>query len=504
MAICATFTWLAPAPRNLGLAIVVLAFILSPDAWRWARRQPLAWICLATVAYIALRTGLAVIQLPETAHTQWEQGYRWATLFIWLPPVAWAASRGRSSLIWAAALSAAGLVGGTLFALGSALIDSGVVGRFGGYMGKAIAFAFYSGLVVLVLLTLLPRIYGWARTRATWIRVISIGAGAAAILLLSWGFFASDSRGPLLTVAVVYPIVAAYLLGPGLVSIARRRGKLSAAVLIAVVAVAALAGAVAVKHSGLQARVERASTEIGTVLRDGLDQAPLNNVTWRLHMWRFGLRRWAQHPLLGLGPGSVTYEIRQTSDPSLRHPGGEPWDHLHSAYVMTLFTFGLVGFGLFGAVGFVLYRQAARAYRDGRLPREIYALVAANLGMILVYSLTDFRQLNHDWRAYWILAAGAELGRRGWHLGTRPTIRARCEHRSDRRGRRHGAVSCLVVPLGRRSPHKQRRPGDACRKHAAPGRRVGCDEPIEPRVANASRHPALRPVPAPWPSCAHG
>ena len=405
LAISALFTWLPPAPRNLGLAIVVLAFLLSADGWRWARRQPLAWMCLAAVVYIALRTGLAIIQLPETAHTQLVQGYRWMTLFIWLPPVAWAASRGRSVVILAAVLAAAGLVGGTLIALGSILIEHGAVGRFGGYMGKAIAFAFYSALVVLALLVLLPRIHRWTRGRAAWIRIASIGTGTAAIVLLSWGFFASDSRGPLLTAAVVYPVVAAYLLGPRLLRVARGHGKLSATALVAVIAVAVLVGAMGVKHSGLQARVERASTEIGTVLREGLDQAPLNNVTWRLHMWRFGLARWAQHPLVGLGPGSVTYEIRQTSDPSLRHPGGEPWDHLHSAYVMTLFTFGLVGFALFGTVGFLLYQQAARAYRDGRLPREVCALVAANLAMILVYSLTDFRQLNHDWRAYWILAA---------------------------------------------------------------------------------------------------
>ena len=420
LAICALFTWLPPAPRNFGLAILVLAFVFSADAWRWARRQPLAWICLAAVVFIALRTGLAVIQLPETAHMQLAQGYRWITLFIWLPPVAWAASRGRSVVILAAVLAAAGLVGGTLVALANIWIANGAVGRFGGYVGKPIAFAFYSALVVLVLLVLLPRVYRWTRAKATWIRVITVGAGMATILLLSWGFFASDSRGPLLTAAVVYPIVAAYLLGPSLVNVARRHGKLSATALVAVIALAGIFGTVAVKHSGLQARVERASTEIRTVLRDGLDQAPLNNVTWRLHMWRFGLSRWAQHPVLGLGPGSVTYEIRQTSDRSLRHPGGEPWDHLHSAYVMTLFTFGLVGFGLFGTVGFLLYRQTWRAYRDGRLPREIYALVAANLAMILVYSLTDFRQLNHDWRAYWILAAALS-----WAVGVGPLSPAR-------------------------------------------------------------------------------
>ena len=146
------------------------------------------------------------------------------------------------------------------------------------------------------------------------------------------------------------------------------------------------------------------------VLEQGLDAVPLTAATLRLHMWRYALTRWAEQPLLGWGPGSVEPLLAASRDEALNFLVGEPWDHLHSAYIQTLFTLGVVGVVVFGTLLAALILPIWHGYRNGSIRREEAIFFLCGFALIAIYSATDFRHLNHDWRMFWILFSGMAYG----------------------------------------------------------------------------------------------
>jgi O-antigen ligase len=86
---------------------------------------------------------------------------------------------------------------------------------------------------------------------------------------------------------------------------------------------------------------------------------------------------------------------------------GPDWlDHLHNTYLEVLVRFGLVGALLMvGTLG-LLARGFWVAHREGRLPFDYAWFLTGALGLMAVWSLSDFRLLHPDWRSYWILMGG--------------------------------------------------------------------------------------------------
>jgi O-antigen ligase len=114
--------------------------------------------------------------------------------------------------------------------------------------------------------------------------------------------------------------------------------------------------------------------------------------------------------MLGWGPGSVEPILAASRALELNLVGGKPWDHLHSAYVSTLFAFGIVGVLLFGILFAALILPIWRRYRGGGIQRNDAIFFICGFAMIAIYSTTDFRHLNHDWRMFWLLFAGMAYG----------------------------------------------------------------------------------------------
>jgi O-antigen ligase len=149
--------------------------------------------------------------------------------------------------------------------------------------------------------------------------------------------------------------------------------------------------------------------------RGDLDAVPTVGFGVRVHTFRFGVTKWLERPLFGWGPGSTEYLISHSGLPQLRHSElvDREWqerldwlDHLHNTYLEILVRFGLVGaFLMFGALG-LLAKGLWLARREGRVPVDYAWFLTGALGLIALWSLSDFRLLHPDWRSYWILTGG--------------------------------------------------------------------------------------------------
>jgi len=398
--IFALFSLFSIAPANLGLALMLLALLLSPDAWRRIWREPLFWLSLATVGYIALRAATASAEFEGIGKTISNQAKDWAWLFLFVIP-GWWMSRAPQRLLIGLALMFGGFALGILVSLDRETLDQLMHGlRSGLHFGKPIIFGFDCAAALLALVSLLAYLMTPAAPRrGRWLLIALAGFG---LLLFLQGLVVSQSRGVWLAFLVALPFTLFLLFRGGPRSAARGKGPL----VITGVAAGLVILALAMNWSTIRERLAFEHRELGIVVNQGLEQAPLGSSTYRLHLWRFGIGKWLERPLLGWGPGTTYAQIAAEESLGLKNPDGSSFDHLHNAYLELLFQLGLVGAALVGAIVLLLLRSCLRGYRSGAIAKPLYAFLLGNFVLIAVYSLTDFRHLHWNWRFYWMMLAG--------------------------------------------------------------------------------------------------
>ena len=172
--------------QNIGISMVLLAFVLQRPCWQWVFRLPEFWLACVVVVYIVACAWWASVVLPETASAQWEQAGRWIRLLLFLP-FAYFFRRSKDALLWISAFFVFGLVVSTL----SVVFDYFVHGkpwptRFGGHIDKPIVFSFYCVVGLYMVIGQLPRMHeavsgGW--------RMVVNGVVAMLIVFLLWAIF---------------------------------------------------------------------------------------------------------------------------------------------------------------------------------------------------------------------------------------------------------------------------------------------------------------------------
>jgi O-antigen ligase len=405
--LAAAGTTTSAAATSIGLPLAFLLFLSSGRGWHWARAMPLFWVSSAAIVYIAVRSYLAAKEIPVTAELQYEHAGDWVTLFLFVP-VAWWLQRKRTHIYWVAFVFALGLAIGTLVALNAhtfhRILFSGA--RYGGMLDKPITYAFYLSVGLIGIIVWMPRWLSWCAHRGERAKWLGVAALVAVASILFFGFLASKSRGPLFALLIVMPFAAAFRYGPAVVRMRKRtRMAVYAGLVLCVLALVGVSAKI-----GLLQRGEAAVAHVEQVTEEGLDETALNNVTYRLRMWRFGIEQWRKRPVFGWGPGSIRW-LQVHKGGLVRHRSGATWDHLHSAYVQTLVSFGLIGVLLVGATLAGLVMMVVRRYREGRVESDDAIFIVATMVLILLYSLTDFRHLNHDWRAFWVLFGAVGVAR---------------------------------------------------------------------------------------------
>ncbi len=370
----AAFAWLGVAPALLGLGLLLGATALDPQA----RRVPLPkalWVVPLLALYWALSALWGITLLPGTGEVRWEafKDLLWLLAFI---PVAWWLRGDEGRLAWTGAVAIAG------FLLGMAThIDAGILqGARAGFQVQALPFGLYSGTAILGLLLFPPR--------RKWVWPL----WGMALAALVEGHLLTQARSAWLASALVLPIALA--LRYPLRSRGSRLG-MSLALLIA--------GGVVFAHWPLiEERFDFAGVE---ALLEGRARNDASlSVSHRLWIWRFGMERWQEHPLLGWGIGA--------SGPLLalapyRFHGQEPFAHFHNAYLEVLVEEGLLGLSLWIALIAIVLGACWRSLRRGLVQRPLGIFLFGSFAMWSLWSLFDVHLTQTHGRFYWLLLMGA-------------------------------------------------------------------------------------------------
>lgn len=403
------FALLSVSGAYLGLGLMLLALLITPGAWAELRRQPLVWLSLLCLAYIGARALMAINDAPPPLRGSIAQeGLNWGLLCLFFLPAWWMKGSPQRVLL-ALGLMLAGFLLGALLALDSATLRHILHGgRSGLHFGKPIIFGFHCAVGLLGMVALIQALRAGEHLHSAprRLRWLWMAFASAALLLFLQGLILSQSRGVWL--AFVPALALTWFLSRDRSRQApiehRRRSALIAGALMLVILLPTLA----LHWHSIGARLAFEQRELGVVLTQGLDEAPLTSSTYRLHLWRFGLHSWLERPLLGHGPGSSQILVDQAKRTELTNPeSGLAYDHLHNAYLELLNQLGLVGLALVLALIGLLLRGCIRAHRNGQLSHTLFAFLCGNLMLIAIYSLTDFRHLHWNWQFYWLILAGA-------------------------------------------------------------------------------------------------
>lgn len=110
------FSLLSIAGANLGLLLMLVALLLSPEAWKQLSRQSLFWIAFLTIAYVLLSRYILTVDVVGDLDIRNDQTRDWALIFLF-PVTAWWLSRHPNRIVYAFGLMFAGFASGMLYSL---------------------------------------------------------------------------------------------------------------------------------------------------------------------------------------------------------------------------------------------------------------------------------------------------------------------------------------------------------------------------------------------------
>jgi O-antigen ligase len=397
----AFFAFLGTAPATIGTVLFSLAFVSRLSHWRSLAADRLMRLCLAYGGYLLVHSLIFWLKAPSPtlAHEIARSGWDWIGLLQFVPFAYWAAGREDR----AQRLLFLALIGFTLDILRNidwATFNTAFFStRFGANL-PANAFGMYTGLGILGLVAMRGRF--WQRRPTGERRWPWIGLWVLCTVVMAEGLALSLSRGSWLAfaVAVVVLLAAEWRAGRS-----KDQGSKANVVGAAVVLTLVLAFLVGLNAGSIKGRLAADSGTIDQITQGRISAPPSGSGGLRLHVWRFGLEKWAERPWFGWGAGSSYYLIEHSGRPDLRD--GPFWlDHLHNTYLEILVQFGVVGFGLISLMVLLLVLGVAQECRAGRMSGDLCRLFTASVAFVLVWSLFEYRVVKHDWAFFSILFAG--------------------------------------------------------------------------------------------------
>jgi O-antigen ligase len=395
----ASTAWVSTPLASVCLFVTLLAFLGDRSKpWRSMGSDPVVPLLAALLLYLAGRTVWGVLEFPASAREQLADALDWSKLCLFLL-VAWWLGGDAQRILKLLGLALLGLFVGTAAALDLEKIRELLEGLRPQMQLPASSFGLFTVTGVLGLLLFAPRIWG-SRERPG-LFALRVTAWAVTLAVLVQAVITSQSRASWVAGALVIPLLL------GLRVFSRRRNSETAlwgrprwpAAVVALVLLALLgANLGAIKHRLLEER-----SSIDAVLTGRWEEVgAADSVSYRAHLYQLGTVRWLERPLFGWGPGSATFLIEQSHIPALRH-----FKEFHNTYLDVLIRLGIVGSALLAAWLWLLLRSLWRAYRQGRLPRDVFLFLAGAFALLALWSLGDFRLVHADLRAYWLMLAGS-------------------------------------------------------------------------------------------------
>jgi len=377
---------------RIGSAMMTVALLLQwRDLWPRIRRDPIFWTGLALLLYLIVDAWRGVQLYPATTVAQ-RHGVGDVAVFTMLSvlPVAWWMGGNIRRIGWVLVLALAGLTIGILLDFNWADPRSYLHGERLVAMRSPNGLGLYSATAVLGLAIFGTQfILRGDKAANPGLRYAFTTVWVVAAALFAVVLVLAQSRSAWLAAAVVIvPAVALYVYQ--LIRSGTPRASVSWRLLLMVFAGVVIAGSIAIYASfgAIEKRIVSAGEELAVENPDATAEISDIAVRTRLELWKFGLTRFAEHPILGIGPGSARHLISTESPPIIQR-----YRHFHNLYLHLLVTVGLVGATLVFAIGALVARAAWRTLRAGSMPVEIGYFVG---GAALLYLVVSFFTIRHD------------------------------------------------------------------------------------------------------------
>jgi O-antigen ligase len=362
------------ALENLGLLMLVVAFALKPPvAWRELLRQPMTWLLVLFLGYLALRTMWAMREFPESAPEQAAAASSWAGLWLFIFVARWLDVR-RIPFVLGVAL--AGFFVGILAHQSwndLSLAPDGVRSGFGYGIPQA---GLLSAAVVVGLAAFAPR--WWSGARNLWFVPAWISL---------WGVVLAFAVEVLLITQSRISWMAAALVGPPVAWLAIRHmwAKSMIQTLLMIAPVGGLILLVLLANRDIISQRLQQSAESMDVVstRQVTGDAAKDPFAIRAQLVRHGIERWLERPLFGWGPGTQVAPGAQSLPVQVKH--------LHNAYLELLARLGLVGASFFAVGMWIVARAAWHAYRKNRLGPDHLAFLVGAFSVLAIWCTANFR-----------------------------------------------------------------------------------------------------------------
>jgi O-antigen ligase len=375
---------LSIAPNTMGVLVAlgwIGAFVARAGRLRALHQH--RKLLIGTVLFVVwLTVSIAWAQKPGRGGT--EAAYWWLAALTLMITITTLTSRREIGIVavafvlGAVAAAVVGLVGGGLYSAGNAIGQTAKEGRLTGGGGDPNVQA--AAFIAAMFLTMgLFSVYRHVLARLTLL---------ISFVLVTVGFFATQSRGGLL--ALAFAAIAALVLARG----QRRRivSLIVLAVLIAVVAVAIKPGA------------------LGRITNFGGGTSGRNDI------WRVATKIFEQHPIVGIGLNNFAvseprYALKLGNVTRVTYIAELP-DPTHNSYLQVLVEDGIIGLAAFLFVIVACLRAAWLAAQEfDRTGRREYgdlarATLMGTIGMLsAIFFITD----GNDWRLWVLLGLGPAL-----------------------------------------------------------------------------------------------
>lgn len=398
LALFALFACFGTAIAYVGLGFLMIATLANTrPAWRLIAGDSVFIALLIFSTYTVGRAVSAAQQLPALSHDQYASLWPWLALLLFPLVALW--TQGDSRRVrFILVLSLVGL----LLAIGRMTdwkhLSAYMHGARSSFGMTFLDSALYLGSALLGWITFAKRIIGQGRWR--YIRLVgwlSMAALLAEMLLMT------QSRAVLGSLLVLIPAIIIRQISRTKNS--RLRGRYAAFFLVGIAAVGILGF---FNHTGLSQRINATYHSVYDIATMPPSKVPYTSLGDRIHLYRFAIHKWLQHPVWGWGPGmeAATFFSAAPINPATN----AHFPHLHDGYLEILVRFGTVGFVLVFLLAGLIATRFLQEWRRGHIPEDIALFLASASVLTALTNITTFRLIHLYFRFFTLLLAGLAYG----------------------------------------------------------------------------------------------
>lgn len=384
----------------IGLILMMLAFIFQMSRWLPVlKKDPVVyWFVLISV-YMLLHAVWAAHVFPETRLSQKDALKNWMNCLMFIP-VGWQLWRHMKHINRLLLVLAAGLM--------IRIVKQFDVGQFAERLLELnlglnpITFGLFMGIAVLGLLLLAPRLNDRLPADKKRLRFFVWSLWLIGLLVFLEYLILSQTRAAWLAAVLVFPLALVFRYW------AWMQTQFSFSRVLIVMAPLILAGLfIQLNSSFISSRIHEESEVRQTLTDHDFKAIPSTSIGHRLILWKIGLQKWSERPLLGWGTGTTEYLLNQVQDSRLQAPdGGNRYSHLHNYYLEVMLRLGLLGVLMFGGLTVVLVAGVWRAYSKGAIPFDYACFLLAGSAFTAIWSFFDFELFKYAWRNFSVIWLG--------------------------------------------------------------------------------------------------